>query len=123
MTKLALVLCPLCLATACTSDAPTGSSCPTTDAPSYDNFARPFFATYCTGCHGVLATDRHGAPSNQNYDSEADIRLHARDIDENAAFGPDAANAAMPELAGPVAREPSDAERDQLGNYLACLSQ
>ena len=120
MTKLSLVLC---LATACTTNAPTGSSCPTANAPNYDNFARPFFATYCAGCHSVQATDRHGAPDTQNYDSEDDIRLRARDIDLNAALGPDAANATMPDLGGPVAHEPSDAEREQLGKYLACLSR
>jgi uncharacterized membrane protein len=77
--------------------------------------------TYCTSCHSANSTNRHGAPKSQNYDTESDIVLHAADIDEAAAKGPDALNAFMPELGGTVTMKPSDAEREMLGLYVACM--
>lgn len=75
---------------------------------------------YCIGCHSVTATDRHGAPSDQNYDTEADLKAHAFEIDAEAAAGPNATNGAMPDMGGPVHVRPSLEEREQLGQYLAC---
>ncbi len=106
---------------ACTGGSPTGASCPPTDPPTYASFGQAFFASYCTGCHSAAASDRHGAPGNENYDTEADIARHASTIELEAAGGPDATNTAMPELAGPVMTKPTDAERARLGEYLACL--
>jgi len=100
---------------------PTESACPTANAPTYDNFGRDFMTKYCSGCHASTATDRHGAPTSQTYDSEADVRMHALDIDLVAAAGPNANNTAMPELDGPVHVAPTDAERLRLGEYLACM--
>jgi hypothetical protein len=57
----------------------------------------------------------------QNYDTEADVTRHASEIDEAVAKGPDAANTFMPELGGTVSRKPSDAEREMLGAFLACV--
>jgi uncharacterized membrane protein len=107
---------------ACAS-TPTESTCPPSDPPTYDNFGRQFMASYCTGCHSRDSTDRHSAPTNQNYDSEADIRLHAADIDLEAAAGPKSTNTSMPDLRGPVHAAPSDAERTKLGQLLACMKQ
>lgn len=109
----------LLLVAACTS-TPSGASCPTANAPTYASFGQHFFTTYCTGCHSRDATDRHGAPSDQNYDTEADIQQHAMSIDVEAAAGPQATNTAMPDMSGPVRTQPSDAERQQLGQFLAC---
>ncbi len=105
----------------CTTSTPTGATCPTDNPPTYASFGQPFFTQYCTGCHSVSATDRHGAPATQNYDSEAEIRAHATEIDLWAAAGPDAQNLGMPDMSGPVTTAPTDAEREQLGQYLACL--
>lgn len=102
-------------------DSATGSTCPTTDAPTYASFGQQFFATYCTTCHSTASTNRHDAPANQNYDTEADIRRHASEIDGEAAKGPDATNTSMPEIGGTVTMKPSDADRARLGEYLACL--
>jgi uncharacterized membrane protein len=102
---------------------PTGSSCPTADPPTYDNFGRQFFADYCTGCHSANASNRHGAPTSQNFDSEADIKAHALDIDLQAAAGPKSKNTEMPDLDGPVRMAPSEAQRTMLGQYLACMQQ
>jgi uncharacterized membrane protein len=106
-------------ATGCTS-TPSGAACPTDNAVTYDNFGRDFMQTYCLGCHSVNATNRHGAPDDQNYDTLDDIRRHAAEIDGEAAKGPNATNSAMPELGGTVHARPSDQERELLGQFLAC---
>lgn len=107
---------------ACTSSA-TGSTCPTANAPTYASFGEDFMTKYCTGCHSRDASDRHGAPSNVNLDTESDVIAHASAIDEEAASGPDAKNTSMPDMSGPVHVAPTDAEREQLGEFLACEQQ
>ena len=109
------------LMAACSEGAPTGAECPPTNPPTFAGFGQQFMATYCTSCHSANSTNRHGAPGSQNYDTEADLMRHAAEIDEAAAKGPDATNTFMPELGGTVTRKPSDAEREMLGQYLACL--
>lgn len=108
---------------ACEGGADTGSTCPPggAAAPTYATFGQAFFANYCTECHSASSPNRHGAPSDQNYDSEADIVAHATDIELQAAAGPLAINTSMPE--GGRGGKPSDDERKQLGEYLACLQQ
>ena len=103
-------------------DHPTGSTCPSTDPPTYTDFGATFFSSYCTDCHSVNATgnDRHGAPSDINLDTEADIIKHLSDIDDEAASGPNATNTDMPELDSDVTAAPSLAERQMLGQFLAC---
>jgi hypothetical protein len=76
--------------------------------------------TYCTACHAAAAADRHGAPADQDFDTEAGIRHHWRDIDVAAAAGPNAVNTDMPDLSGPVHAAPTRAEREMLGAFLAC---
>src|SRR5512143_2749892 len=120
MKRLAAVLVTLLFAaTACTS-TPSGATCPPDNAPSYQSFGANFMSTYCTGCHSRNATSRHGAPADQNYDTEADVIAHAADIDAAAAAGPNATNTAMPDMSGPVHTRPTDEERQLLGQYLAC---
>lgn len=106
---------------ACTGGEPTGATCPTENAPTFESFGDKFFADYCRGCHSANAADRHGAPGSQNYDTEEQVAAHAADIDQWAAAGPGAINTAMPDLSGPVHAAPTDAEREQLGQYLACM--
>ena len=118
--KYTIAIAALVLA-ACTDGSPTDSVCPTANAPTYSDFGQHFFTTYCTGCHSASATNRHGAPRSQNYDTEADVRMHDDDIDAVAAVGPAASNTFMPELAGSVSAKPTDAERQQLGQMLACM--
>lgn len=113
----------LALAACGSSSSATGSICPPIDPPTYASFGQPFFAKYCTSCHSINSTNRHDAPGNHNYDSEADIRRHASAIDEQAAAGPDATNTTMPEIGGTVVSKPTPAEREQLGQYLACTKQ
>lgn len=112
----------LALITACGGGgAPTGATCPPTDPPTFDSFADEFMGKYCRDCHSATSPNRRGAPGSQNYDTEADILRHAADIEAEAAAGPDATNTSMPELGGAVTTRPTQAEREQLGQYLACL--
>lgn len=106
---------------ACTGGAPTEAVCPPTDPPTYASFGQAFFETYCADCHSSATNDRHGAPGNQNYDTEAEILRHAEDIDGVAASGPAATNTSMPEVGSVVPAAPTTAERARLGEYLACL--
>jgi uncharacterized membrane protein len=102
--------------------SPTDATCPTSDAPSYGSFGSAFFSTYCVSCHSssVSGAARHDAPSDMNFDTEADIISHLSDIDEEAAAGPHATNTDMPELDSDVPSPPTLAERQQLGQFLAC---
>jgi hypothetical protein len=100
--------------------SPTGAECPTTDPPTYDNFGQAFVDEYCIACHSHDSANRHGAPADQNYDSEDEIISHVVDMDEQAASGPAATNSSMPDLSGPVHDAPTMAERIQLGQFLAC---
>lgn len=102
---------------------PTGSTCPTTAPPTYATFGMQFMTKYCTSCHSVASTNRHDAPKDMNFDTEADVKDHADDIDRWAAAGPDATNTQMPEIGGSVTTKPSQAEREQLGQFIACEMQ
>ncbi len=107
--------------TACGGGSPTGATCPPTDPPTFDSFGDTFMGTYCRECHSASSANRRGAPGNQNYDTEADILEHAAAIEDQAAAGPDATNTSMPLIGGAVTMRPSQAERELLGEYLACL--
>ena len=104
---------------------PTGAECPpdstlTYRLPSGDpGFAQTFFTNYCIRCHASALTgaDRHGAPPDRNYDSLVGlVETGGALIDGAAAAGPLRANTFMPR-SDP---RPSDAERHQLGEWLAC---
>lgn len=103
--------------------ASTSAACPTSNAPTYGSFGEEFFTTYCTGCHSANSANRNGAPSNVNFDTEAEIKAQAKDIDSEAASGPHATNTDMPELDGPVKSAPTTAQRVLLGQFLACEEQ
>lgn len=100
---------------------PTMSTCPQGSTLTYDNFARAFMESYCTRCHSSTLTGdaRMGAPAFHDFDSEQGILNVADHVDEYAAAGPTVINRVMP----PSGATPSDAERRQLGEWLACRSQ
>lgn len=110
----------LSLLVACSSGAPTGATCPDSNAPTYGSFGKDFFVTYCNECHSSSSTNRHDAPGDMNFDTEDEIKQHASDIDEEAAFGPKAKNTDMPDLGTAVKTAPTDDERTTLGEFLAC---
>jgi uncharacterized membrane protein len=97
----------------------TGTACPATDAPTAQNFGTAFLQTYCLACHSasVTGTARQGATEGVNYDTLEDVRRQAALIDTHAAAGPNATNTEMP----PAQRsQPSQQEREKLGQWLAC---
>jgi uncharacterized membrane protein len=97
---------------------PTESVCPTTQTLTYASFGQAFFAGYCQRCHASTVTGlaRMGAPTDHTFDTVEQIRSISDHIDEHAAAGPAAVNTEMP----PDAPTPTEAERRQLGEWLAC---
>ena len=96
----------------------TASTCPSSSTLTYDNFAKPFMEAYCTRCHSSALTGaaRHDAPLGHDFDSEAGILVVGEHVDAHAAAGPGAVNTIMP----PEDPKPTEAERRQLGEWLAC---
>jgi uncharacterized membrane protein len=97
----------------------SGNSCPEDSDLTYETFARSFMRSYCTRCHSSSLSNsaRNGAPSDHNFDTLEGLRAtEPEHIDEQAAAGPDGVNTAMP----PSAPKPTDAERRDLGEWLAC---
>ena len=100
---------------------PSGATCPPNSTLTYEGFAAPFMEAYCTRCHSSELTGaaRNGAPLGHDFDSETAILTFAEHVDEYAAAGPDSVNTLMP----PDGDAPSEAERQQLGEWLACETQ
>jgi uncharacterized membrane protein len=74
---------------------------------------------YCVRCHSstLSGNDRQGAPSDHNFNTLDDI--HATDlehIDEVAAASSNRINTVMP----PNGPRPTEKERRELGEWLAC---
>jgi uncharacterized membrane protein len=83
------------------------------------NFGRAFLDTYCTRCHSSTLTGpaRNGAPEGFNWDLIDSVREHADPMNEEAGANADGSvNRDMP-LNDP---RPTDAERRQLSEWLAC---
>ena len=87
--------------------------CPTGGTTlTYANFGQEFMNTWCQPCHGSNAENRHGAPGEFIFDTDAQIQLHADRIFVRAA----ASNDSMP----PGPDGPPRPQRDQLAEWLAC---
>jgi hypothetical protein len=97
----------------------SGATCPPSGAPTAQDFGNAFMANYCTSCHSVnvKGAARGGAPENVNFDTAEDVRTWAMEIDEHAAAGPHGTNTEMPPA--PLTA-PTQAEREKLGQWLAC---
>lgn len=96
----------------------SGATCPSDSALTYQNFGQDFFSRYCTTCHAssLNGASRLSAPVDVDFDAQALIQRQLAAIDETAAAGPDAVNTAMPN----AGVRPTEAERRQLGEWLAC---
>ena len=105
MLKLALVLGLLSIGC---GGGSSGATCPTTSTLTYDNFGRRFFASYCDRCHAM--------GTQPPFMTLAQIHADTTAIDSVAAAGASAINTSMPQD-GTV---PTEAERRQLGEWLAC---
>jgi hypothetical protein len=86
----------------------SGATCPTTSTLTYDNFGRQFFATYCDRCHA--------AGTRPALNTLAQIQADSTAIDSSAAAGASAVNTRMPQGGA----TPTEAQRRQLGEWLAC---
>lgn len=97
----------------------SGATCPTTGAPTAQSFGNAFLANYCTSCHSVSVkgSARGGAPTDVNFDTLEDVRKWATDMDTHAAAGPNGTHTEMPPAPLPA---PTQAEREKLGQWLAC---
>ncbi len=104
---------------ACSSKAtPTsGSTCPSGSTLTNASFGQPFMTKYCVTCHSskLAGSARGGAPAGYDFDLIDSIHTHASEIDAQAAGGPTQVNTTMPPSGGPT-----DGERKQLGEWLAC---
>jgi len=101
------------------AEGPSGAVCPTTSTLTYETFGKQFADTYCVKCHDSAKTgrDRNDAPLDDNFDTLAGLRaVPDGELDVEAAAGPKRVNTAMP----PEAPAPSEAERRQFGEWVAC---
>src|SRR4051812_45114923 len=69
----------------------TGSTCPTTQTLTYDNFGQAFMQTHCLACHS------QSGPESPKLDTVEKVRANKDDVDKSAAAGPNAVNTYMPE--------------------------
>lgn len=79
---------------------------------TYGNFGAPFMESYCQSCHGSQSIDRRGAPGEFIFDSVEQLQRHRARIFVRSA----ATNNSMP----PGPDDPSEEERKQLAEWLAC---
>lgn len=98
---------------------PTESVCPQGSTLTYDNFGKTFMETYCTQCHhsALRGAERMGATSFHDFDTLFGIKAVSEHIDFTTASGPAATNTSMPPEDYP---RPSLAERQMLGEWIAC---
>ena len=96
----------------------SGADCKEGSTLTWDSFGQKFVTDYCTRCHStaLAGAARAGAPSDHNFDSAVLVREQIEHIDEQAAAGPDSINTEMP-IGAPA---PTEAERQLLGEWLAC---
>jgi len=90
-----------------------GRPCPPDSTVNAANFGMPFMLTWCAGCHSAELDEdeRAGAPLGIDMDTldasrEHLLRIYARSADDN--------------LTMPPAGGPTEEEREQLGDWLAC---
>jgi hypothetical protein len=97
---------------------PTESVCASDSTLTYESFGKNFMTKYCTRCHSseLVGADRNGAPSFHDFDTLYGIKAVSNHIDETTASGPAATNTSMP----PDKPAPTLAEREQLGEWIAC---
>jgi uncharacterized membrane protein len=120
MTARAMIVAVAVAAAGCGGGqtGPTGSTCPTASTLTYQSFGQSFMKSYCTRCHASTLSGpaRHDAPLGQDFDTQAGVQRSLADIDRTAAAGPKGTNTSMPQ----GSPSPSDAERKQLGEWIAC---
>ena len=98
---------------------PTEAVCPEGSTLTWETFGQQFMTTYCTECHAstLEGAERQGAPLYHDFDTLEGVLPVLDHVDEKAASGPAATNELMPPPGNPT---PTLAEREQLGEWLAC---
>jgi hypothetical protein len=98
---------------------PTEAVCPEGSTLTWETFGQEFMATYCTECHAstLEGAERQGAPLYHDFDTLEGVLPVLDHVDWKAAAGPGATNELMPPAGNPT---PTLAERQQLGEWLAC---
>jgi uncharacterized membrane protein len=99
----------------CGSDSEPSGPCPPGSTLTYGNFGKAFVDSYCVGCHGgsVTGAARQGAPADEVFDTRAQIAASAGELDEQVVV-----MKSMP--FGPTSPKPTDDQRAQFGEWLAC---
>lgn len=99
--------------------SPTGTLCPSASELTAQNFGTAFIQTHCVSCHSksVTGTARAGATVGVDFDTLDEVRRQRALIDTHAAVGPNASNTEMPPASRP---QPTQEEREKLGQWLAC---
>jgi uncharacterized membrane protein len=101
---------------ACGSDpASSGPECPTGSTLTYADFGKPFLTKYCSSCHAATLTGsaRQAAPADDVFDTAAQVRAKSDEVIHEVSV-----EKSMP--FGTASLKPSDAEREQLGEWVAC---
>ncbi len=101
------------------SGSTTGATCPPSNTLTAQSFGTAFLQAYCLSCHSQSVTGdaRQGAPLGLDFDTLGEVHLQLPLIDTHAAAGPRATNTAMPPAQHP---QPTQQEREKLGQWLAC---
>ena len=99
----------------------TETVCPDNSQLTYVNFGEPFMTTYCIDCHSTEKSgdDRNGAPNFHDFNTQEGVQRVLNHIDQTAAFGLKAMNMSMPP-ADDDGPKPTDEERRQLAEWIAC---
>jgi uncharacterized membrane protein len=100
---------------ACGSDPASGPECPPGSTLTYADFGKPFLTKYCSSCHAATVTGsaRQAAPTDDVFDTVAQVRaksdevVHEVSVEKSMPFGPNSL-------------KPTDTERQQLGEWVAC---
>lgn len=79
---------------------------------TYENFGQAFIDRECQYCHASWIEDRKGAPLEYTFDDHASVLHFADHIYDRSA----ASNRSMP----PGPDDPSQDERDDLAEWIAC---
>jgi uncharacterized membrane protein len=88
-------------------------TCPHDSTVTWDNFGSALMHTYCTVCHSsdLPPDQRQLAPEDVNLDTVGGVRRNIEKVWLDAADG----HVLMPPVGGP-----SMADRERLGEWLAC---
>jgi hypothetical protein len=93
-------------ASSATRDVGTGATCPSDSTLTYATFGQPFMTKYCVSCHGR---------TRPSLSTQSQVKQNANAVMLTSASGPSGTNTFMPQD-----QDVPDAERKQLGEWLAC---